>query len=57
MDICSYSDIKIIKQFNHSTKLKMASLVWAASGYSYNIPWRKHHWSTSAASHLVQSQK
>jgi len=24
---------------------------------SYNIPWRTHHWSTSAASHLPQSQK
>ena len=35
----------------------MASLVWAASDYSYNIPCRKHHWSTSAASHLAKSQK
>ena len=35
----------------------MASLVWVASDYSCNIPRRKHHWSTSAASHLAQSQK
>ena len=52
-DICSYSDqsfhIEIIKQFNHRSKLQMASLVWAASDYSYNIPWRKHHWTTWSA--------
>jgi len=42
---------KLNKQFNHSTKLQMAS------DYSYNIPWRKHHWSTFAVSHLAQSQK
>ena len=27
----------------------MASLVWAASDYSYNIRWRKHHWTTWSA--------
>ena len=62
-DICSCPyinqsfNVKIIKQLNHSTKLQMASLVWTVSDYSYNIPWRKHHWSTSPASHLAQSQK
>ena len=35
----------------------MASLAWTAGDYSYNIPWRKQHWSTYAASHLAQSQK
>ena len=35
----------------------MASLIWTASDYSYNIPWRKHHWSSSTVSHLAQRQK
>ena len=40
--------VKIIKQYNHSTKHQMASLVWAASDYSYNI---------QAPLEYVQSQK